>query len=278
MKTLGQLFKEKLLSEAKTAVDASQDEEDTAIVAARQKYEDQLGDLLQSFPSKQQKAIITLMINLGVPINSIMLHKSDVRKNMDAAADLYVKSSIFRTWTKKLLAALATAGGVEESAVDKRLSSKYQHAVYHVVKALGLPDSAEKTNTTALVSGIKNVAMIAVKNSAIRKFIMALADQLGVSDKVRAMSEPKELEESLITEDIDAAIDQVAGLLTTLGLDTESSRPLKSQMKTMMFRSRMIKLSSNTTLLRKMSVLNDLIARLLQVAGETEEESEEKKK
>jgi hypothetical protein len=278
MKTLGQLFKEKLLSEAKTAADASQDEEDSAIVAARQKYEDQLGDLLQSFPAKQQKAIITLMINLGVPINSIMLHKSDVRKNMDAAADLYVNSSIFRTWSKKLLAALATASEVQESVVDKRLSSKYQHAVYHVVKALGLPDSAEKTNATALVSGIKAVAMIAVKNSAIRKFIMALADQLGVSDKVRAMSEPKELEESFITEDIDAAIDQVTSLLTTLGLDTESSRPLKSQMKTMMFRSRMTKLSSNTTLLRKMGMLDDLIARLLQVAGETEEESGEKKK
>ena len=157
MQTIGQRFLSKLITEAKKKNEKPEDEQDATVKAAQDKQSASLEDLLQSFPSKQEKAIVTLMVSLGAPTKGLQLHKAELRKTIDQAAEMYLKNSSFRMWVKRLLGGLASLDKVTESVIeegvdfDKRLTNKYQHATYQILKKLGLPDSVEVSSQRALL-------------------------------------------------------------------------------------------------------------------------------
>lgn len=268
MLTLGEKFKQKLLSEARPQKKlADDDTEDPVVAAARAKYAKQLGNLLDVFPQKQDKAILTLLITLGAPIKALVLHKAELRKSIDGPADMYMKNSSFRLWVKKLLAAYSdkdqvTEELVETSGFDQRLSSKYQHVIYHILVAAGLPTAIEKTASRALMTGIKARAKMANDDTNIRIYLMAVADQLGVSDTVKNMSEPnkEEIAESILTEDAKAALASVMEFLTILGFDLTANRSLNSQAMRHQVKTHLTKLGANPTILRKLDAITGIIA------------------
>lgn len=271
MQTYGQKFKARLLSEAKSKAESKskadpkskrktkeEDEtEDAVVVAARAKYEKQVADLLQTFPAKQEKAIITLMINLGVPVKSLILHKSDIRNSIDTAADMYASSSAFKMWVKKFLGAMTELDLVTEaSAVEKQLTNKYQHLVYAILKALGLPESMESTGSRALITGVRNMAKILTENNQIRIYVMAIANQLDVSDVIKSMPEPTGMNEEVVAESVDDTMAAVEELLQLIGLDKNSSQPLATQMAKPAFASRIKKVATSSAAISKMQLLN----------------------
>ena len=218
-----------------------------------------LTGLLEIFPQKQDKAILTLMVALGAPVKSLSLHKADLRQTIEGAGDMYMKNSSFRMWVKKLLTAYTTAEKVtEDSSFDQRLSNKYQHVIYHILNALGLPAQVEKISSRSLLAGVKGAAKVAADNAAIRTYLMAIADQLGVDDKVSSMPDAVK-EEFVIAEDADLAMANITALLVAMGFDLNSTRPLSNQMKQPAFRKTIRTVGASASILRKMEVVTGLI-------------------
>jgi uncharacterized protein YjaG (DUF416 family) len=268
MKSFGQQFKDKLLAEArvpKKSKDKAEDQEDIAVLDARKKFEKQMGDLLEIFPTKQDKAIVTLMITLGAPIRALTLHKTELRRSIDPAAEHYIKNSSFRMWVKKLLNAISSNTAMSEGVVaeaedfDKRLTSKYQHVIYHILRAIGMPESVEKTAARQLLSGIRGVAKMANEDSNVRIYLMSIADELGVSDKVSDMAEPAGVKEAVLTEDAAAASEALIELLKTLGIDVMANRTVIAQMARPNTKSRLMKLGAAPSLVAKLNTLTRMI-------------------
>jgi hypothetical protein len=263
MQTLGQRFKSKVLAEAKKPVEAKKPEaekEDSEVTGARQKQTEQINKLLMSFPTKGEKAVLTLMINLGVPIRALAMHKGDVKNGIEASSDMYMKNSSFKMWTKKLLTAI-TAADVKESNFDDRLSNKYQHVIYGILQALGLPPAAVTTGQRQLLIGIKSRAKLAMGNSNMRVYLMAVADELGVDDKVRNMPEEEAgLKEDFVTESPEDGMAPVAALLTALGFDMNANRSIASQAARPNSRAPLTRLAANPMLIKKLDFLASTIS------------------
>lgn len=269
MQTYGERFKSKLLGEAaKPKANASKkpveidSEEDAEVVAAREKLSQQVDDLLEVFPSKQAKAIVTLMLTLGTPLRAMNLHKAQVRQAIDGAAERYLKNSSFRMWIKKLLGAI----NAEESSVSEavgfetKLSNKYQHIIYNILKALGMPEVIEKTAQRQLIAGIRAKSKLAMTNSNVRIYLMAVADELGVDDKVMSMPEPDSaVKEDVITEDVNDALNALNDLFTVLGFEPETNRSIKAQAARQQVKSPLAKLAANPSILAKLAMVTNLI-------------------
>lgn len=266
-KSLGELFKEKLLAEArakKPAKDDGVEAEDPAVVAARQKHESALEDLLEAFPSKQARAVITLMVSLGVPIKPLMSRRAALRQNIGEAAELYLKSASFRMWVKKFLTSLQDATVTEDAAAfDKKLTNKFQHVIYAVMLKLGLPSDVVTVSQRQLVSGIRGVAKAAMTNSDVRIYLMAVAKELGVEDAGKGMPE-EEVNEGVVMESLQDAEALVLEILTTLGFDTTANRSIQSQMKMQSARAALTKLAASSSLIAKMGALNQLLDKQVQ--------------
>ena len=281
MQTIGEKFKQKLLTEARVKKpvkgEAEEGAEDKEVVAARSKYEDQVKHLMASFPTRQDKAIITLMITLGVPIRSLTLHKAEVRQSIDGAADLYMKNSSFRLWTRKLLAAINDAGGkVSESSIEGRMSNKYQIAVYVILKALGMPDSVESMAQRVLIAGIREKAKLAMSNTSVRMYLMTVAEILGVDGKIRNAHERDldidEVKESYqLEEDAKSTMATVSKFLTTLGFDPTANKSIQMQMNSQTVKMAISKLGSAQSLVSKLDALTGMIATKTKMQAEPEQ-------
>ena len=263
-KTIGQIFKEKLLSEAK-AKKPTADKEDPIVVAARQKHESQLADFLEAFPTRQARAILTLMISLGVPIKPLISRRSELRDSIEPASDLYVKSASFRMWIKKFLAALNDASINEsEDQIDKKLNNRLQHVVYAIIRELGMPADVTSVAQRQLLAGIKSVAKAAFTHPDVRIYLMSIAKELGVEDAgVNSPDSLDEVKESfdMLSESAEDAETALVELLVTLGIDVNANRSISAQLKMQIPRSKLTRLGANTTLLNKMSTLNSLVSK-----------------
>lgn len=268
-KSLGELFKEKLLTEAKAKKKSEEvvDAEDPAVVAARQKHDAALEDLLEAFPAKQSRAVITLMVSLGVPIKPLMSRRAALRQNIADSAELYMKSASFRMWVKKFLTALQDASVKEDAAsFDKKLTIKFQHVIYAVIRRLGLPDDVVTISQRQLISGIRGVAKAAMTNSDIRIYLMAIAKELGVDDAGKGLPEDEgdAVNEDAVLENVQDAEALVLEILTTLGFDTAANRSIQSQMKMQAVRGALTKIAASGMLLNKMSALNQMLDKQIQ--------------
>jgi hypothetical protein len=258
-KSLGELFKDRLLAEARVKAEA--EAEDPAVVAAREKHESALKDLLEAFPARQSRAIITLMISLGVPIKPLMSRRAVLRKNIADASDLYMKSASFRMWIKKFLTALNDASVTEAADIDKKLNNKFQHVTWAIIQKLGLPDEIVTVSQRQLIAGIRSVAKVAMGNPDVRIYLMSVAKELGVEDVGRGLPETEgdAVNEAALLETVQDAEALVIELLTTLGFDTTANRSIQSQMKLQAARAALTRVAANSTLLAKMGGLNQLL-------------------
>jgi hypothetical protein len=277
MSTFGQRFKEKLLAEEKLKKDKKpeankkkddEQQEDPAVVAARSKIEKQTAELMKTFPTAHQKAIITLMLTLGAPVTAMKIHKAELRDNIEPAAEKYRKNSSFRMWANKLMAAIAAHESsmneeaiLEDERFERQLSNKYQRVIYYILQALGLPETIEATAARALKSGIRAKAALAMDDNDTRVYLMSVADQLGIDDKIRNEPEPnKNVKEGVVMEDAaDDAMALVSDLLGTLGFETNRNTSLMTQARQGDSRKALMKLAANPTLMRRLNVVIDMI-------------------
>ena len=257
MQTLGQRFKNKVLAEAKKPVEKEvpKKEEPKSDEAT-----DQLNKLLMSFPTKGEKAVITLMASLGTPIRAMSLHKGDLKKGIEDSADMYMKNSSFKMWTKKLLASI-TSADVKEGNFDDRLSNKYQHVIYGILKALGIPQGVVISGQRPLLTGIKTRAKLAMSNSNMRVYLMAVAEELGIDAKVRNMPENEEgIKEDFVIESPEDGMAPVKALLAALGFDLNANRSIESQSMRPNSRGPLSKLAANPMLVNKLNLLATAIS------------------
>ena len=203
------------------------------------------------------------MITLGAPIKALTLHKAQARKSIDGAAEKYLKNSAFRMWARKLLDAINQKEGAvaEQSTFEKRLSTKYQHIIYGILKALGLPDAVETTSSRQLANGIRAKADLVNTDTDIRVYLLAVAEQLGVNTSNINAPETKVAEgEQLVLENAEEAFNSVMKLLTTLGFDPATTRSINNQAARQQVKTPLLKLAANPTLLRRLDTLTDLIS------------------
>jgi hypothetical protein len=278
MLTYGQRFKEKILSEENQKKDRNKNyrekndleqQEDPIVIASRAKNKKQVDDLIKSFPTASQKAIITLMLTLGAPANAMKIHKTDLRENIEPVAEKYRKNSAFRTWVHKLMSAISSNSSsmneeavLEDSHFESMLSNKYQRVIYYILKALGLPESIEITAARALKKGIRSTAELIMDDSRARLYLMSVAEQLGINDKVENDSEPSEyVKEETVLEhnNVEEAIAVLTDLLTTLGFDTTRNSSIAMQAQRVNARKAFFKLAANPTLLKRLTMITNMI-------------------
>lgn len=216
MQSYGQKFKEKLLAEsAKRARGAAlselapnepaaqpgmpgaeDDKQDDAAALADQQSE----AFIKTFSSKGAKAIITLMLKMGVPLKSLKMNRGALNASVKDAAAMYTENASMRMWIKKLLTAFENAAVKEDANFEKKFSNKYQKVIIEILKKLGMPEAIERTAARQLTMGIKDTAKIAMTDSKVRMYLLALAKAVSADEAVSAMSEPEETKESKLTE------------------------------------------------------------------------------
>jgi len=219
--------KEKKLAVPTKKKDAEEKEENSGNSA-------ELNSLLDMFPAKQDKAVITLMVNLGAPIKILKTHVHILRTNIELPAERYLKNASFRMWVKKFLSAVTKAGKVEEDfSFDKRLQTKYQHLAYNILNAIGLPSVVEKLATKDLLAGIRKIGNMATENNDVRLNLVALAEELGVADETRSMTEPQApiKEQVQMADSAMRAKETVLQFVKMFGIDTSKNISVDKQLE-----------------------------------------------
>lgn len=252
MASLSQIFKQKLLKE-KMDTEHEDHEVDAFVAATKEKYGHQIDTLMHAFPKSSDQAIVSIMLNLGVPPVSLNAVKTDLRKNIRPASSLYRSNSLFKTFANRLFAALSASGEAvtedeDQTLLDKRLNKKYQHVIYHILGALGMPGYVEEVRPNMLTAGIKHAAKVALNDMGVRRALNGMAAILGVSDKTRHMAEPPTPEQmAKITEQdepvqpakqptswektLDADMEaQIKELIGHLGLRMDQAQPINVQL------------------------------------------------
>jgi len=258
MKTLGQRFKEKLLSEAQDVNQVQSSEKEKREAA-------KIADLLEIFPLKQEKAIINLMIALGAPVKGLILHKVDLRKSIGDAANIYSKNASFKRWATKLLAALEEPEEMsvkEDNNLERRLSTKHQRIILLILRKMGMPVAIESSMERLLIAGIKNVGEKALEDKDIAMYLMAIANILGVSDKVSHMSDTAPVKEEFLLEDAEPAVTAVTALLQAMGIDMTATIPLEKQLQRPNITTVMSRISTQGVIMTKMGQLTERIQKL----------------
>lgn len=178
--TIGQQFKAKLLAE-KVSKKPKNGEEDTEQKLDITGIPAEMDKLLQSFPTRGDKAMLVLLYALGAPIDAMSLKKADLRKSVEEAGMRHNKDSQFRLWVKRLTEELFKAKAAPaEAALEDELGNAMQRMVLEIMQKVGLTDSVERLARATLRTNIRNVAKIALSNSKVRQFIKMVAEMLGI--------------------------------------------------------------------------------------------------
>lgn len=200
----------------------------------------ELQNLLRSFPAKQDKIIITLMVRLGAPVSALAIYSHLLRTTIEEPAERYLKNASFRMWTKKLLAAINKAEKTAPSTVseslsfDRRLQTKYQHMAYNVLVAIGMPNNIEKTSTKELLEGIRKISKLAIENSDVRLNLTAIAEELGVADETRIMPDapPAAVKEQVqLMDNALRAKETVLQFIKMFGIDASKNISVDKQLE-----------------------------------------------
>lgn len=280
MTTYGEKFKQKLLAEAKKPAKKKEETEgpaeDPAIVAARQKFESQIEDLLDVFRIPQERAVLTLMIYLGAPIKALKMHKAELRGSIKSASERFMKDNSFKMWIKKLIAALTAAEIIyEENEFSTRLSNKYQRVIYGVLKGLGMPDSVEKVASRGLLKNVRGLANAVVKDENLRIYLMAVAEELGVEVDARRNAKEPSLEEAV--QVLEAPVtpeemkEKAKQLLAVMGLNLTRNISIEKQLEELPYMQAAYNRMDNLSVIpRRMDALiNDLKRANIRVQPQT---------
>ncbi len=218
----------------------------------------ELNSLLDMFPAKQDKAIVTLMVNLGAPVKVLKTHVHILRSNIELPAERFLKNASFRMWVKKFLAAVSKVGKVEEDfSFDKRLQTKYQHLAYNILNAIGMPGVVEKLATRDLLAGIRKIGNMATDNNDVRLNLVALAEELGVADETRSMTEPQKpiKEQVQMADGAMRAKEAVLQFIKMFGIDTSKNISVDKQLERPMVGTYLRHLGSSMDNLNRLDAL-----------------------
>jgi hypothetical protein len=220
-----------------------------------------LQNLLKSFPAKQDKVIITLMVDLGAPAKNLVVYTHLLRNSIESASDRYLKNASFRMWVKKLISALEKAENVSESlSFDKRLQTKYQHMAYNILLEIGMPQAIEKIATKDLLEGIKKVSKMAVENNDVRLNLIAVAEELGVADELRSMTDVVKEQTEMPSEDL--ARMALIEFFEMFGIDTKKNISVERQLDKPMSKMYVTRLSKSRDGMQRFNVLKDRLKKL----------------
>lgn len=238
---------------------------------------EELNSLLDMFPAKQDKAIISLMISLGAPIKVLKTHVHILRSNIEQPAERYLKNASFRMWVKKFLTAVSNVGKVEEDfSFDRRLQTKYQHLIYNILIAIGMPNAVEKLATKDLLAGIRKVGSMATDNNDVRLNLVALAEELGVADETRSMVEPKSAikEQVQMADSAMRAKEAVLGFIKMFGIDTSKNISVDKQLERPVVGTYLRHLGSSNDNLNRLDVLMKRMQKLRMATESYDTDSE----
>lgn len=271
--SISQIFKQKLLKEK---TETEHEEDDPFVTATKKKYGHEIETLLHAFPKPSDKAILSLMLNLGVPPVSLLAVRAELRDGIKDSSHMYRGSVLFRTFANKLFTAIEASGhsvteDMEDSLLDRRLNSKYQHTIYYILGALGMPGYVEEVRPALLTAGIKHAANIALGDMSVRRALNGIANILGISGKTSHLMEPPVPDQlGKITEQdetavnvpketdprVEEAMSQIIALMGHIGLDPNKQRSVASQLVMPNSHRALTKISANTQLMRLMTQLN----------------------
>lgn len=209
MSTLGQLFKQKLLAEKEVAMSAellaeAKAKKDAAEHEAHDAEFDEMHDampeemkkLTAAFPTRGAKAVAMLMSALGVPATAMLLKKTELRKSVMGAADMWTHNFPVKMWSKKVLEKLTSlqAAPVAESALV--FSTDKQRLVYALLQALGMTEGVERAAKRTIRQNVMAIAELMQQDSNLFTFIKMLAKAMGVTLKTEVAAEAQEIEVS----------------------------------------------------------------------------------
>lgn len=190
--TIGQQFKAKLLAEKankKPKNDKNDDKDQELDIAG---LPANLEKLMQSFPTRGEKAMLVLLYALGAPVDALNLKKSEVRKTIDSSAEMFLKDSQFRLWVKRLTEELMKATKpMAEAALEDELGNAMQRVILEIMQKIGLPESVERLARAQLRNNVKDTAKIALTNSKVRQYIKIVAEMLGIDASTGTVKEAK---------------------------------------------------------------------------------------
>jgi hypothetical protein len=270
MQSFGEKFLQRVLNEGKEKKNKEEEidnAEDPAVVASREKLAASVDKILASVPKKQDKAIVTLLLALGVPQKALLVHKAELKNTVEAAGELYLKNNSFKMWVNKFLTSMKDADEVTESeSFEKRLNGKYPHLIYNLIVALGMPEGIESTFSGPLLKSIHAKAKQIQVNNKARTNLNMIADIMGVADKTRNMADTDmPIKESVLLENMDDANALMMKLFTTFGFDPAKTTSISRQMMMPQVKSKMLKFAAKTSAVTKMQRLTDFIDQ--QLAG-----------
>jgi hypothetical protein len=220
-----------------------------------------LQNLLKSFPAKQDKVIIALMVGLGAPAKNLFVYTHLLRNSIESASDRYLKNASFRMWVKKLMSALEKAENVSESlSFDKRLQTKYQHMAYNILLEIGMPQAIEKIATKDLLDGIKKVSKMAVENNDVRLNLIAVAEELGVANELRSMTDVVKEQTEMPSEDL--ARMSLIEFFEMFGIDAKKNMSVERQLDKPMSKMYIARLSKSRDGMQRLNVLKDRLKKL----------------
>lgn len=194
--SFGQRFKDKLLLAEKAAAPKGKDPKKKEEVVPEEQHEfpEQLKKLMAEFPSPGSKMMVGLMYMLGVPLDAMVMKKSELKKSVDVAGDQYMKDSQLRMWVKKIITAIKDAqssGTVAKEGIEAELTSQYQKTILAILAKIGLTDGIEKIARSALRTGVKAVAALAQTDNKVRTNLKVLADHFGIDSATGNVNEAK---------------------------------------------------------------------------------------
>jgi hypothetical protein len=271
MQTFGDKFLERFLNEAKKNDKKrgdEEEEEDPAVLASREKHAGQVDKLLKVVTRPADRAIITLLLALGVPLKALLIQRAELRRSVEAAGDIYRQNGSFRMWVRKFLMAMQDDESVNESETfSRKLNNPQQLLIYNVMKALGMPEAVESAYSGMLLASIRSKYEYIKFNSKARVNLNAIADILGVAGSVKNMSKD-DVNESVLTENIGDAEFAVTDFLQTLGIDVTKSMSIQRQLATPQVRTNMLKLAANTNLMKRFGAVSSMIQDKLDKPGQ----------
>lgn len=268
--TYGQQFKTKLLEKAAQKKDdkKKKDDEEKDQHLDVQGLPANVEKLLQSFPTKGQKAMIVLLFALGTPVDAMSLKKSDLRKSTDSMGDLYVKDSQFRLWIKRLTDELLKASAVTEAELEDELGNTLQRIIIEIMQKIGMPDSVERLARSTLRTSIRATAKLALSNAKVRQYLKIVAEMLGIDATTGMVKTVKEA----ATDGRDLAmpvpaeadetgnewVDEIMKLAAGLGIPANLLDYRRNQTELALKQSRQ-NMSNYTLVLRNVKKLNQII-------------------
>lgn len=275
MPTLGQKFKERLLTEKKKNKKDDADKEKEKEEAALPEVPPKLQKLMDTFPQRGERAMIVLMYALGAPIDALYLKRTDLRKSdmLTAAGKKYMTDSQFRVWVTRLMEEIkkADSAGMKEAGLQDELTNILQKVIFEMLLRIGMPDTIERIARNALRVSVRNKARQAQGNSQLRTFLRLVGENLGIDAATGIVKESAITEAGKKVVDEEGMhnvwVDEIMKLSMSLGIP-EANLVYRKKAVELAIKQKRIKITNNGLVLRRVQQLNAILGTNIRESSE----------